>query len=272
MQKTLEFNYYKPNDPATKNIIHSIWQMDRFTSYVKEYIIPKGIVEIIFNFSDGSPIIAQFENRKYQLPKCFINGYNTMAIQIQPPKHQVFFGIQFLPLSIKKIFGTPASEFSDIAVDITLLDPSFNSLWHQVVEQENFDDRVAVFLAWVKRNFIEWHPQEQLINKFLYTVNQDEYSVKALADYLCYSPRQLSRKLSEATTMNTEEILLYKKYLHAVHLMHHTDLSLTAIAYQSRFSDQSHFIKSFRAYTKMTPGEYRGIKSANQGHIYQNVR
>jgi AraC-like DNA-binding protein len=246
--------------------------MDRFTSYIKEYIIPKGIVEIIFNFSNGSPIIAQFENRKYQLPKCFINGYNTMPIQILPPKQQVFFGVQVQPLSIKKIFGTPASEFSDIAVDITLLDPSFNSLWHQVAEQENFDDRVGVFLAWAKRNFIECHPQEQLINKFLCTIDQDGYSVKALADYLCYSPRQLSRKLSETTTMNTEEILLYKKYLHAVHLIHHTDLSLTAIAYQSQFSDQSHFIRSFRAYTKMTPGEYKVNKSGAKGHIFQNVR
>ena len=97
-------------------------------------------------------------------------------------------------------------------------------------------------------------------------------SVKELAQSLCYSPRQLSRKMAEATGMNTEEILLYKKYLHAVHLMHHTDWSLTQIAYQSNFSDQSHFIKSFKTYTKMTPGEYRAGKSYVKGHIFENVR
>ena len=72
--------------------------------------------------------------------------------------------------------------------------------------------------------------------------------------------------------MNTEEVLLYKKYLHAVDLIYHTGLSLTQIAYQSHFSDQSHFIKSFRAYSGMTPGEYKAGKSRIKGHMYQNVR
>lgn len=72
--------------------------------------------------------------------------------------------------------------------------------------------------------------------------------------------------------MNTEEMLLYKKYLHAVHLMHRGDLSLTEIAYESYFSDQSHFIKSFKAYTGMTPGAYKRTKSAVPGHIFEDVR
>jgi AraC-like DNA-binding protein len=78
--------------------------------------------------------------------------------------------------------------------------------------------------------------------------------------------------MAEATGMNTEEVLRYKKYLHAVHLIHHTDLSLTKIAYQSHFSDQSHFIKSFKTYTDMTPGEYKANKGYVKGHIYENVR
>ena len=253
-------------------MIHSIWQVDHFTSFEKEYIIPKGIIEIIFNFSECSPILAQLDSRNYHLPNCFINGFNKTPIQVQLPKQLTFFGILFQPLAIKKIFGSPACEFSDITVDLTLLDSTFHSLWHQLAEQSNFSNRVSVFLGWVKRNFIEWQPQEQLINNFLYAVNQHDLSVKELANSLCYSPRHLSRKIFEATGMNTEEILLYKKYLHAVHLIHHTDLSLTAIAYQSEFSDQSHFIKSFKAYTKMTPGEYKVNKGYVKGHIYKDVR
>ena len=72
--------------------------------------------------------------------------------------------------------------------------------------------------------------------------------------------------------MNTEDILLYKKYLHAVHLMHHTDLSLTEIAHHSSFFDQSHFIRSFKTYTNMTPGDYQRNMSSLAGHIYEDVR
>ena len=268
----LQHHFYIPQEAVLRNVINSIWQVDYVTSHDKEHIIPKGIVEIIFNFSSCSPIVAQVDSSNYQLPNCFINGFNKNPIQLQLPKHQVFFGILFQPLAVRKIFGSPASEFSDITVDLTLLDPGFCSLWHQLAEQKNFDDRVSVFLAWVKTKLIEWQPQEQLLNNFLYSVNQHDLSVRDLANSICYSPRHLSRKIFEATGMNTEEILLYKKYLHALHLIHHTDLPLTAIAYQSQFSDQSHFIKSFKAYTKMTPGEYKRSKSAVKGHLYKDVR
>jgi AraC-like DNA-binding protein len=268
----LNNNSYIPKDAAVKNVIHSVWQVDHFTSFDKEYIIPKGVVEIIFNFSDCAPIVAQLETTQYCLPNCFINGFNTSPIQVRLPKQQVFFGVLFQPLAIKKIFRSPAAEFSDITVDLTLLDATFNLLWEQLAEQTDFNNRVLVFLSWVKRNFIEWHPQEQLINNFLYAVNQHNFSVKELAHSLCYSPRHLSRKILEATGMNTEEFLLYKKYLHAVHLIHHTDLPLTAIAYQSQFSDQSHFIKSFKSFARMTPGEYKRDKSLLKGHLYKDVR
>ncbi|MEO6001253.1 MAG: AraC family transcriptional regulator [Chitinophagaceae bacterium] len=265
-------NFYIPKETCFKNVIHSIWQVDQITSFDKEYIIPKGIVEIIFNFSDCSSIVAQLDSKKYHLPNCFINGFNVAPIQLKLPKQQVFFGVVFQPLAIKKIFGSPACEFSGITVDLTLLDSAFQSIWHQLAEQGSFNNRVSIFLGWVKRNCIEWQPQEQLMNNFLYAINQHDFSVKELANSLCYSSRHLSRKIYEATGMNTEEILLYKKYLHAVHLIHDTDLLLTAIAYQSQFSDQSHFIKSFKAFTKMTPGEYTQNKSDVKGHIYENVR
>jgi len=174
-------------------------------------------------------------------------------------------------LAIKKIFGTPASEFSDITVYVTLLDSSFHSLWHELREQKDFNCRVLIFLDWIKRNVIDWHPQEKLINNFLYSTNNHEVSVKELANSLYYSTRQLSRKLSEATGMNTEEILLYKKYLYSVDLIHQSELSLTEIAYKSNFSDQSHFIKTFKNYTAITPGEYKRNKSFVKGHIFENV-
>ena len=230
------------------------------------------MVEIIFNFSTGSPILAELNDKQYHLPDCFINGFNTAPAQLLLPEQQLFFGIQLQPLSVKKLFGIPAREFSDLVVDLTLIDPNIRSLWHQLAEQDSFDKRVITFLSWTEKKLLDWQPQDQLVNSFLSGVDQHDLSVIELAYALCYSTRHLSRKLFEATGMNTEEILHYKKYLHAVHLIHHTDLSLTKIAYQSHFSDQSHFIKSFRSYTNMTPGEYKATKSYVKGHVYENVR
>ena len=253
-------------------MISSIWQVEGFTPFHDEHILPKGIVEVIFNFSDGSPILANVGDTPCYLSECFINGFNTAPVQIRLPEQQKFFGVQLQPLAVKKIFKVPAGEFTDKVVDLTLLDTSFHTLWHQLAEKNSFEGRVAVFSGWIERKLPDWQPQENLVNNFLSSVDRHDLSVTALANSLCYSPRQLSRKMAEATGMNTEEILLYKKYLHAVHLIHHTDLSLTKIAYQSHFSDQSHFIKSFKTFTKLTPGEYKNSRAFMKGHIYENVR
>jgi len=264
-------HFIPPTGPFT-DVLLSIWQVEGFTPFQQEHILPKGIVEVIFNFSDGSPIPAKVGNKQSHLSNCFINGFNTAPVQIELPEHQKFFGVQLQPLSVKKIFGVPACEFSDSVVDMTLLDPGIRSLWHQLAEQTSFDRRVAVFSNWIGTKLTGLQPLDNRINNFLSGLDQHDLSVTVLASSLYYSPRQLSRKITEATGMNTEEILLYKKYLHAVHLIHHTDLSLTKIAYQSHFSDQSHFIKSFKTFTKITPGDYKKSKGFVKGHIYENVR
>lgn len=268
----LRNNYFIPTDPAIKNSIHSIWQVDRDNTFYNEYIIPKGQVEVIFNIADEAPIVAELNDNRFRLPKCFINGFNKTPIQLQLPAKQIFLGIVIQPMAVKKIFGSPAGEFSGLTVDLSLVNTVFNSLHDQLAEQIDFSGRVNTLLEWIKRTINDPDPREQLLNHFLYTGSQHNLNIKAIAQSLCFSTRHLSRKIMEATGMNTEEIVLYKKYLHSVHLIQHTNLSLTAIAYQSNFSDQSHFIKSFKAYTGMTPGNYREKKSHVTGHLYYNVR
>jgi AraC-like DNA-binding protein len=268
----LNSNIYIPQSQHLKNAIHSVWQTGGQTPFQNEHIIPKGIVEIIFNFSDSIPILTRVGDKQFRLPNCFINGFNRVPLQLQLPKRLMFFGIQLQPLAVKKILRTPAGEFSDTIVDLDLLDSIFHSLWHQLADQTHFDNRISVLTGWIEKKLPDWQPQEKMINHFLSATDQHDVSVTELARSLCYSPRQLSRILSGATGMNTEEILLYKKYLHAMDLIHHTDLSLTQIAYQSHFSDQSHFIKSFKTYSGMTPGVYKATKGFLKGHIYENVR
>ena len=265
-------NFFIPQAPAVRNIIHSIWEVERSVPFNKELIIPKGIIEIIFNFSSSGNIPAEVNRTKYHLPRCFINGFNTAPIILELPAHQHFLGIRFQPLAVKKIFKVPACEFSDVPVDLTLLSSEFNAVWHHLAEQIGFDAKVAAFVDWIKKKFIDWDTREKLINDFLCGPGQHNLSVGQLAAWVCYSPRQLSRKMREATGLPTEEILLYKKYLHSVDLIHHTDLDLTRVAYDAHFSDQSHFIKSFRQFAQMTPGEYKRNKSHLKGHLYEIVR
>jgi len=267
----LNSNYYIPQTPKSKELIQFIWQVDGTPAFKNEIIIPKGNVEVIFNFS-GVAVNAQLDDKQVQLTKCFINGFNTSPILVKLPMHHIFFGVQFHPIVIKKLFGTPVNEITNRVVDLTQIDPEFNSLWHQLAHKESFTEKAALICTWAEKKYFDMQPREQLLNSFLVNELQQTISVNELAKNICYSTRQLSRKIYELTGLNTEDILLYKKYLRSVNLMQHTQLPLTEIAYESHFADQSHFIKSFRLFAKLAPGEYRQSKSSVKGHIFEDVR
>lgn len=251
-------------------MIGAVWQTEGRPGFHRETIIPKGVIEIIFDLGSSSSVEARFGNKQYQLPKYFINGFNTQPLQLQLPEKQYYFGVQFNPVLIKRILGVPAGEFTNQSVDLGSLNVFFHSLWHQLAEAASFNGRVKIISDWLQKKSIDKSPQEAMMDLFLTNPYSESMPVSNLAKTLCYSPRHLSRKLHNLTGMNTEEILLYKKYLHAVHLMQANDLSLTQVAYKCSFTDQSHFIRSFKAFAQMTPGEYRKMKSHIPGHFYMN--
>jgi AraC-like DNA-binding protein len=268
----MENNFFIPVSQPFQNIIHSIWQTNRKFPAQKEIIVPQGVVEIIFNFSEPSKIEAQIDNKQYLLARCFINGFNTFPIQIHLPDEQIFFGIRLHPVAIKYLFGVPAGEFANLSIDLSLIDSSILSIWHQLIEQRTFEERVSIVSGWVESRWLQASPQEQLLNWFLSNRDLEIPGVADLAKMLCYSPRQLSRKMRTLTGMNTEEVLLYKKFLRSIDLIHHTKMSLTEIAYCCQFTDQSHFIKTFKSLAMMIPGDYKDQKSLLPGHIFKNVR
>jgi AraC-like DNA-binding protein len=265
-------DFYIPQQAYLKNIIHSVWQTDGYSSFNFETIIPMGITEIIFDLGCNTAVQASIAGKEYQLPRCFINGFNTFPVERQLPPQNTCLGIRLHPLMIKKLFGVPAHEFSNLVIDLDLIDHSMLTLWHQLGEQKTFPQRIDILARWFKGKSEEMHPQEKLLTGFLENPLPAAATVNELAQGLCYSTRHLSRKIQELTAMNTEDILRYKRYVHGLHLIHQPGFSLTAIAYQCGFTDQSHFIKSFKEFAGLTPGEYRQRKSNLPGHIYENVR
>jgi AraC-like DNA-binding protein len=266
-------NFNIPQSAPVKNIVHAFWQTDRPNTFpLKETIIPKGVVEIIFNLYEAREFRAHLNSYSFTTPKIFVQGFHTSPVQLYLNDRQTFFGVVLSPQAVKCLLGFLPVVFANCVTDLTLIDKSFRTLWHRLVEQKTFDQRVLLFTEWLKRRLPRLYPQDLAFDKFLSSQMFNELSVKEVAAYLCYSPRQLSRKMFQLTGLNTEQVLLFKKYLHAVQLIHYSRLSLTEISYACCFSDQSHFIKTFRSFTGITPGRYRLAKSDVQGHLFENVR
>jgi AraC-like DNA-binding protein len=270
----MEFKLETAVHPALRNIIRQFWQVNRRNGkLIKEKIIPKGSVEIIFNLHDDSNTIpGVIGDRHFAVPRCFISGFNTVPIHLQLPRHQLFFGVYMNPTSLPKIFRIHGKDYANQCADLTLLDASMHSLWHQLAEQKTFTERITVFTSWMMKRLPEISKHEKMFDNFLTSSLDRSLSADDLSKMLCYSPRHLSRKLYALTAMNVEQTLVFKRYNRAIDLMHHSSLLLTEIAHSCDFSDQSHFTKTFKSFAGMKPTEYRAAKSHVSGHIFDVVR
>jgi AraC-like DNA-binding protein len=267
----MENTFTIPQSPLIKDIVHIFWQNDLHSpSAVKETILPKGLVEIVFKF-DTARSYATFNDNIQVIPACFIQGFHNRPFQLFIEEGQFSFGVVLSPCAVKHIFHFPANILVNRIIDLTLVDPTIRALWQLMGEQTSFDDRVNVFAAWLMKRLPPLTDRDKAFNQFLLSHSNSNLSVAELARHFCYSTKQLSRKLNELTGQNAEQVILFKKFLQATQLVHSSDLSLTEIAYESHFCDQSHFIRTFKAFSNITPKEYKQKKGIVSGHIYEDV-
>ena len=243
------------------------WQSIGVPDYDREVIVPKGCVEVIFNFSNDPITYGAGEKQTRMLPRCFVSGINTYPVFLDHASHHAFFGLRLHPHVGRNLLSVPSGKFINQTVDLALLDPFFNQLWHQLYAVP-FGQKIALIDAWVRRTYRQPRQLDKAIGGFLGGPPGD-LSVARLSERLCSSRRNLSRKFNEVLGLCTEEALLYKKYMHSLDLVYHTELSFTKIAYDSNFYDQSHFTREFKRYTGFTPKDYRKCRGPVCGHVYR---
>ncbi len=260
---------YTPAKQPLRNVVQLFWQVSRQNHFRNEVITPMGIVEIIFNFSTKTEFHACLYNEEFIMPKCFVQGYHTAPIKLTLPASQSLYGVVLHTAAAKHILGVPPGELARQCLDLTLFDPSVDSLWHLLAEKTSFQERTMLLSRWILKRMPGLSDRDQYFNELFTVSTSRKLTVPNISDWLCYSPRHLSRKFYELSGMNAEQTLLYLKYLKAKQFIHNSDLTLSQIAYACDFSDQSHFIKTFRSFTDLSPKEYRAKKSHIPGHYFE---
>ncbi len=232
-------------------------------------ILPQGAIEIVFNLADPMQGSMAANRTAFDAPLCFVQGINTEVVNVKYGRQQHLFGIRLQPHMVQPLLHIAPSELKNTLVDLTLINPRFKTLWHQLIGASTFDARVKL----VEKDFpVLSQPlcsrTEKLSNIFQSDDISDFQSVDSLTQQVYYSPRHLNRKTQSMFGLSAEEMIVYKKYLHAVKLMHLQKCSLTDIAYQCGFYDQAHFCRIFKNYSGITAKQYQLNKSELPFHLF----
>lgn len=92
---------------------------------------------------------------------------------------------------------------------------------------------------------------------YIYENLGGDLSIKVLATVTGLNPSYLSRLFSKEIGYPIKQFILEAKIETAQHLLKHTELSYSRVAFSLGFSSQSAFIAVFKKFTNMTPRAYR---------------
>lgn len=257
-----------PVRSAIGNYVTAIWESIP-PGVSQERILPKAVVELVFNLSDPMQGILPHQHIATTAPNCFVQGLNTHTIHVHYSGQQHLFGICMQPHMVKALLGILPSECKNTLIDLSLIQPSFKSLWHQLNEAGSFEARVRI----IENSFPVLAQHDCSRTKYFCDVfsGSSAYpsvSIDSLSKQICYSSRQLNRKAQSLFGVSTEELLLHKKFRMAVTLMHSHKTSLTNIAYDAGFYDQAHFCRIFKNFSGLTAKQYQLNKSELPFHLF----
>lgn len=256
--------------PVTSHLVQyvtGIWEVYG-SENCKERILPKGVVEIVFNFSGEIHGTLPFTDQPFRAARCFIQGLHTHVVTANYEGLHHLFGIRLRPNQVHSLLGVLPYEFNNANVDLSLIDPTYNELWHRLAEAGSFNKRMDILAAALPR-IARHHCQRSAVLCDLFLAEKPEgfHTVDELARQVCYSSRQLGRVSQQLFGLSPGELIIYKKYLRAATMVHYENASLTDIAYRAGFYDQAHFCRVFKGYSGLSPKQYRDQKGDLPFHI-----
>ncbi|MBT2293487.1 AraC family transcriptional regulator [Paenibacillus albidus] len=169
----------------------------------------------------------------------------------------------------KNLAITVVALASRAAMDGGLNSEIAYSLSDMFIQKIEDDAEFHNFLSIAKEIYIEYAKRVQVIKRqgyskvvvsvqqYIYNYLYNKIDLEILSEHVHLNPKYLSRLFKVEVGITISEYILKEKVNEARMWLQNSDLSITEIANQLNFYDQSHFIRVFKRNVGITPKQYQ---------------
>lgn len=185
-------NIYFPTSEFEKIFINSIWRLSEYDVNRRiERILPKGTVEIIFNFSEKIEYVNASLQVSKVLPSVFVNGINFRPFELIKSGPQDFLGIQLNSLGLRLLFNLSVKEFNNGVYEGALICVQLDELADELYCNQVFCKQTEIIMSWInKRNSaVKYYYSLNRLQKLQSLIFNDNKSVKKISEEICLSDR-----------------------------------------------------------------------------------
>ena len=188
------------------------------------------------------------------LPQSFLFGQATQYAELCVKGRFRNLGVSFQPTALKTVFGIDAAALTQQHIDIN--DLIATNLSDQLLNTINIDEQVLIlehfFLAQTAKSQEENHKVRLAIIQL-----QKGKELKCIHTDLKISERSLERLFKTHVGVSPKLYSRICRFQASLKMLKAANVaSLTEIAYQENYFDQSHFIRDFKCFAGTTPKSF----------------
>jgi AraC-like DNA-binding protein len=234
----------------------------------EDTVFPSGSMEIIFNLGSGHWQIASGNGQTtdsiafQNTPPIELWGQITQPLPIRSVGRNTMLGIRFLPHGAALFLNEEASGFNNQVVDYRDIAGNKATILHgRLLETKTQHEQIALIDAFLLDNF--GRPKKgfdklSMVDDVMRELRRPEVedNIENIAARYGISARYLQKLFLQYTGLTPKLYSKINRFQHSLRLVTKKEASLTSIAYDSGYFDQSHFIREFKAFTGFTPSGY----------------
>ena len=169
------------------------------------------------------------------------------------------FGAYLYPFAIPKFFGVPANDISNQTTDFaSLFGNDGKYLEEQMMLAKDNQQRAEILSFFLEKRLSKDLPAVPAVFSSIHDIIQSRglVNIETLANQYFLSTRQFERKFKQFAGFNPKLYSRITRFQAAICQYGNLNKSMTELAYDCGYYDQSHFIHDFKEFSGHHPSKY----------------
>lgn len=251
---------YNPS-PALADYICYFWSLDTLSSPYTELVYPTGNIQLIFHYRD--PFIDK-NSSGYEInqPKFSVCGQKRSFSNVTAPRNCGMIAAVLKTETASALLGLPLHEITDSIISLTDIHGRWKNHACEFADSKDDIARIKLIENFLIRNM---NTKSLYHSYFIRACVAEIRSSRGLdmpfksMEKFNLSERSLQRLFKEHVGLPPKKFSEIVKFENSIALFNRGK-TMTDICYEAGYYDQSHFIKSFKQFTGLTPTEYSTLE------------
>lgn len=267
--------YTLPPSEQLKPYVRCYWVLEHdLAADESSYIyrsVADGCAEIVFHYKGIFDDISENNGGNAANYRSGLHSQTSQYSRFITKDDFGIFGAYLYPYAIPQLFGLPANETTNTQIDLqTLLGDEGRFIEERIMLANDNIERAAILGAFLEKQLLKSKLIEKsMMTAVLYAIHDiNSGNVMDLASKFALSTRQFDRKFKIYSGFAPKMYLRLSRLQQALK-QYGCNKSLTQVAYECGYYDQSHFIHDVKAFTGYHPGYYFSGKA--EGTEYRDL-